>query len=291
MINYKIPEKLEKIPQKYLIPSFQQGKLEELRYKTYDSFNYGRGEKTLEKRVLVYLPYNYNTQKKYNIIYLSHGGWSDESTTMGDVNSPNPFKNIIDNAIENGNINPLIIVFVTYNNCGKKDSWDYNLAIRLTYNFHRELVNDILPIVEKTYSTYAKSSTKENLKNTREHRGFVGFSMGSVNTWRTFENALDYFYYFVPMSGNVDITKNQFEEIVLNSKKRFFIFAMTGDRDFAYQGFKWQVLSLAGEVFKFGDNESEGNIAYRQMSGYKHDRVAAETYIYNALRFLWKNQD
>ena len=52
-----------------------------------------------------------------------------------------------------------------------------------------------------TWEDYNTSS--ENLKATRDHRGFGGFSMGSVNTWHTFQYCLDHFRYFMPMSGNM----------------------------------------------------------------------------------------
>ena len=60
----------------------------------------------------------------------------------------------------------------------------------------------MIPAVESKYSTYAESVTKEGLEASRDHRGFGGFSMGSVNTWNTFRYCMDYFRYFMPMSGS-----------------------------------------------------------------------------------------
>ena len=272
---HKIPQELEKIPRTFRRPSLFPGRLEEFHYQTKDALDLSR---SLTKRALVYLPYGYDERQPYDIVYLSHGGWSTEETLMGSVTAPDSFKNVIDHSIAMGKIKPMIIVLVTYNNRTSKDSWNYGLAIELTQRFHRELTEDLLPQLEGHYSTYAQSNSPADLKAARLHRGFAGFSMGSVNTWRTFEHALDYFNYFMPMSGNVSTPKQVFEETALASQQPFFIFAMSGDRDFAYQAFKTQVLNLEGTVFRFGDNESEGNLAFREMPGYQHDKKAADTY-------------
>lgn len=70
----------------------------------------------------------------------------------------------------------------------------------LTVNYHNELINDLIPAVESKYSTYAKSSSHEDIVKSREHRAFGGFSMGSVTTWHTFVNNLDSFKYFITSS-------------------------------------------------------------------------------------------
>ncbi len=97
---------------------------------------------------------------------------------------------------------PILIVLPTYNNTSPQDSGDYGLALRLTDNFHNEILNDLIPAAEGKYSTYAEDTTPEGFAASRDHRGFGGFSMGSVNTWRTFQYCLDYFRYFMPMSGS-----------------------------------------------------------------------------------------
>lgn len=117
---------------------------------------------------------------------------------MGTPGSEREFKHIMDHAIEDGKIQPLIIVLPTYNNASPSDSGDYSLALRLTDNFHNELVNDLIPAAESKYSTYAESTDLAGLAASRDHRAFGGFSMSSMNTWRAFQHCLDYFRYFAP---------------------------------------------------------------------------------------------
>lgn len=120
--------------------------------------------------------------------FILCGGWGNENQTLGTPDNPSGFKNVIDNAIANGDFEPIIIVCPTYNNTSPEDSANFSLALRLNQNFHNELINDLIPAVESQYSTYAESTSTEDLTASRPHRGFGGFSMGSVATWRTFQN-------------------------------------------------------------------------------------------------------
>ena len=150
-LSGKVPDELEYIPDGYENPAREQGRLEKLTYDTWESFSYEQKSQKITKEAWVYLPYGYNAQNKYNIFYLSHGGWSNETTLMGTDTNPHYFKNVIDNAIQDGKIKPLIIVLPTYNNTSNDDSGNYSLAIKLTNQFHNELVNDLIPAAESRY--------------------------------------------------------------------------------------------------------------------------------------------
>ena len=291
-----VPDELEYIPDEYENPATQQGTLNKLTYDTWESFSYEQKSNKITKEAWVYLPYGYTDEEEYNVFYLSHGGWSNETTLMGTDDNPKSFKNVIYNAIQDGNIKPLIIVLPTYNNTSENDSSDYSLAIQLTNQFHNELVNDLIPAVESKYSTYAKDTTPQGLKESRDHRGFGGFSMGSVNTWNTFRYCLDYFRYFMPMSGSYTTDGEYMADLVRQqgySSQDFFIFAASGTDDFAYSAFKAQIMAMAnnsGGMFKLAKNESEGNMSFLEREGYKHDAKATDEYTYNGLRFFWNGQ-
>ena len=181
-MNKTIPPELEYIPDSYQQPAEHPGTLEKLTYQTWESFSYEAKNQSLTKEAWVYVPYDYDENRQYNIMYLSHGGWANETTIMGTDTEPHVFKHIVDHAIEDGKMQPILIVLPTYNNTSPEDSGDYGLAIQLTNNFHNELINDLIPAVESKYSTYAEDTTPDGLAASRNHRGFGGFSMGSVNT-------------------------------------------------------------------------------------------------------------
>lgn len=266
----------------------------ELEYDTYESMTYEEHSQVLHKRAIVYLPYGYSEEEPYNVFYLMHGGWSNETTYLGTPEQPNEFKNVLDNGIADGKIRPMIVVCPTYNNTSTEDSADYSLALRLTENYHNELINDLIPAVEETYSTYAEDTTEDGLRDSRDHRAFCGFSMGSVATWRTFQYCLDYFRYFMPSSGSLTSDGEYMVSIVKDAGREwndFFIFAASGTDDFAYTSFKYQIQAMADVsdgTFRYADNEREGNLYFLEQEGGVHSGEHAQEYFYNGLCWIWQ---
>jgi len=101
-----LPQELETIPEEYFSHAIQQGTLVELSYDTYESKTYEQKTQKLKKRAIVYLPYGYNEEEQYNVFYLMHGGWGNETTTLGTPDNPSAFENVI----AAGEFEPLIIV-------------------------------------------------------------------------------------------------------------------------------------------------------------------------------------
>lgn len=167
-----------------------------------------------------------------------------------------------------------------------------NDQIRLTALYPQELVNDLIPAVETHYSTYAENVSEGGLRQSRDHRGFGGFSMGSVSAWQVFDHCLDYFRYFITMSGNCGNGSQQDAAVKRSGYgiPDFFIFAATGTQDFAYGGFKQQIMNMGRyfpNSFRFSDTQEDGNLSYREKKGATHDYAHANQYIYNGLRFFW----
>ncbi len=297
-MNKILPVILYEVPDEYLIKSRYHGRVEMLEYDTYDAFSYEQKDKPLKKKACIYLPYGYDERKKYNVLYLMHGGGGYEGTfLLGDDGSRNEkykcigFKNIIDHGIEDGKIDPLIIVCPTYNNEDINDSHHFGRAIELTRHYPRELVNDLIPAVEQKYSSYAMSTDKDGLMKSRDHRAFGGFSMGAVTTWRVFDSCLDCFRFFIPVSGNLGDGQMHEEAVKRSgySKEDFFIFTVTGSEDFARDNLRKQIINMGNEysdTFKIADTMDRGNIVYREVEGAYHDYRFANQYIYNALMFL-----
>lgn len=265
----RIPEELAQIPEAYFQPASEQGSVERLDYQTYESMSYEDRTTQLTKTAYVYLPYGYSGETPYSVLYLMHGGWSNETTYLGTPEDPHELKNVLDHAIQDKNMPPVIVVCPTYNNTSPEDSADYGLALRLTDNYHNELANDLIPAVEEKYSTYAEGTSAQELRESRSHRAFAGFSMGSVTTWHTFQYCMDYFRYFLPSSGNLTSDGAYMESLVIDAgygPKDFFIYAMSGTEDFAYAAFTNQIQSML----------DAGN--------------AALQYIYNGLIWLWAEE-
>lgn len=295
---------LEEIPDEYLASSDQPGQVVRIDYasNTYDEEN-----RPMDKYAYVYLPYGYdaeNENTKYDIFYLMHGWTGDAELYLGGENGDRPLKRIFDNLIANGDMEPMIVVTSTYyqDNEEKASTVEEEDSI-LTANFYHELLNDLMPAVESTYHTYAQSVDEAGLKATREHRIFGGFSMGSVTTWYTFLNALDYFKYYMPISGDswvisetgmgadeetADETARYLSEYVQSSgytQEDFVIYALTGTDDTAYPALSRQIEAMKNypEGFTYSETASEGNLFFQVAEGGVHNYTSMIQYIYNAL--------
>ena len=131
-----LPDELAEIPDGYYGEAARQGTLANLYYDTYESMTYEEGTTTLTKRAVVYLPYGYSEDQSYNVFYLMHGGWSDETTYLGTPDSPAPFKNVLDHVMAAGAMAPMIVVCPTYNNTSSQDSGIHSGEYALQYFYN-----------------------------------------------------------------------------------------------------------------------------------------------------------
>ncbi|WP_195262886.1 alpha/beta hydrolase-fold protein [Clostridium sp. 1001275B_160808_H3] len=300
------------LPEEYRIENKKQGTIERLEYKVEDL------EKSNNiKHLNLYLPYEYEAtdkNKKYNVLYLMHGGGEDENLLFGGPGKNTELKNILDNMIANCDIKPLIVVTPTFygvKNDLKNDeelchveTIDHSLPIIETKYFHNELINDLIPFVETKYNTYTSSANKEDLKASREHRAFGGFSMGSVTTWYAFINCLDYFKYFIPLSGDCwalaqkaegNMAKETAEYLAKVAKdsgyapKGYYLLCASGDLDIAYPNMKPQIDAMRElkDSFIYSSDLKEGNFYFIVGHGGIHNWHWINQFIYNILPDLF----
>ncbi len=279
------------LPDGYRLPSDKPGVIQTLHYKTPNTEN-GLDDKKMH----VYLPYGYDakaTDKKYNVLYMMHGGGENEDLLFGGPGQDRELKRILDHMIANGDIEPLIVVTPTFNG-GKKD-------VSL---FHEELLGKIIPTVETQFNTYAKSGSLADLKASRAHRAIGGFSQGSVTTWFAYINALDYFKHFIPLSGDSWVIEprggglkpKETAEYLANVARKsgykpldYYIFSATGDLDIAYANLKPQVdaMKQLTDAFIYSSNPSKGNFYFLEAEGGTHAWGWQNQYIYNILPDLF----
>lgn len=293
---------IKDIPSDYLRVSSQQGTVEKFEYETN---SYDKLARNLKKSAYIYLPYGYDendSSTKYNIIYLLHGGGGNNRRYLVENNY---LKNILDNMIEKKELDPLIVVTPTYYDNDNSDSSVSGSGVA-TEKFHNEVINDLIPQVEMKYNTYLVDTSKENIEASREHRAFGGFSIGSVATWYEFIYDLDYFKYFLPMSGDSWIlgtqasangkakeTAEYLSNVVNNSKYKddFYIFAVTGTDDIAYNAEKNQIEEMKKlNTFKYGYDKNNNNLYFGILEGGLHDYSYIRQYIYNALPLFWSRK-
>ena len=275
------------MPSEMLQENDKKGTVERFTYssQTYDE----QGSLPLEKSAWIYLPYGYDNAKKYNILYLLHGGGVNEDwwlKTFPDTVT------ILDNMMAQGICEPCIIVTPTYY---RGTETDRNGEF-ITEQFHHELRRDLVPAIEAKYSTYADGDISvENLVKTRNHRAFAGLSLGSMTTYRAaFYNNYDLFSWYGPFSGccgpkgdhAVEIRRitETLENGVKNNLPLDYMFCCNGDQDIAYE----EHIDIMTNAEKQCDILKRGaNYDFFIIPGGVHDMKAWQLHLYHALQIFF----
>lgn len=133
------------------------GKLEMIEY---DSKTVGT-----TRKMQIYTPPGYSTDKQYPVLYLLHGIGGDE-TEWERFATPDV---LLDNLIDDGKAVPMIVVMPN-GRAQKNDRAEGNVFATAPAfaAFEKDLLQDVIPSIESRYSVQAD----------REHRALAGLSMG-----------------------------------------------------------------------------------------------------------------
>lgn len=176
------------------------------------------------RTLLVYTPpgYDENSNKKYPVLYLIHGG-SDTEETWTKVGRANF---IADNLIASGNAVPMIIV-MPYGNVWPKPMGD----------FTKDVVNDIIPFIESNYRVLTDS----------KNRAVAGFSVGggqTLNIGFTNTEKFGYICSYAPYTATDEFKKNftnwSPDASLINSRLKLFTISV-GTEDFLYESVKQNI--------------------------------------------------
>lgn len=290
------------VDEKYYRPDCPElGDVEEVIYGT--SYYAGDGQPLL-KPCYVYTPYGYDPEDKdtrYDIVYFMHGFLCNANSTFeGDEGA---IGNLFDWLIYEKKTKPFIAVAVT---------WDYENAIRdfdTSYEqilqFHQEFRRDIVPAVESQYNTYALTTDGKGLRDSREHRAFAGYSMGSVTTWQVFLLCADLVKWYAPLAcdcwalqhfGGAQKPKETAD--MLASVPTVFhlgpedydFWCGAGDKDQTVL----QMIPQLFEMWKWEPSEEDrpkpfnrDNLKLYLLPGFEHGVPACEDLLYHAMQHLF----
>lgn len=283
------------VPDIYLQPIEQAGTVTQI---TYDSKDFVRDGSDITKTAYVYLPYGYDendTETRYNICYLMHG-WGGHA---GEYFQYANITDMLDNMIAKGDIPPTIFVSATFYNDNSDTSFSGSVAE--FRQFHRDFEEYLMPAVEEQFHTYAESTSPDDLKASRDHRAFGGFSLGSVTTWLQFCYDSDYIRYFLPMSGscwyyggygdfqiekNVDFIQQLIQDNDLD-ERGYFIYHGVGTNDTV----KSQSIDMAEEMLSRSDIFTPDHYVFYQREDGQHDHVSCREFMYNALPLFFGGEN
>ena len=216
------------VPGERTTPYFETDHRGTVTYKWYDSAILG-----INRRLTVYTPYGYeakaNAKKKYPVLYLLHGAGGDEEawSSMGRA------AQILDNLIEQGKAQPMIVVMPNGNpnqqaaqTLGLKTS-DVNFRDPAYANAYvRSLCEEIVPFIEKEFRVNAKP----------ESRAIAGLSMGGGHTISASTLYPAMFDYICPLSAAGSANDEQIQALKKAGVKLYFL--ACGTSDFLYEGSK-----------------------------------------------------
>ena len=261
----------DEIPPEYMKAAEEGGQIQRIAYASQDYLN-GTGEIT--KHAVVYLPHGYSEENRYKVLVLCHGvgGTEDE---WGFYKPYSIQKNIVDNLILNGDIEPLIIVMPNGRSCAEpyKTSMDNAAAF---YCFGSELRNDLLPWIEEHYPTYGSD---------REQRAMAGLSMGGMQTINIgLCECLDLFSWFgafsaAPTSNEADKIAaeiGQFPDLPIS-----YFYSICGTEDNLY----FAGSAAAKDLPAHTDRVTEANWHWQERSG-GHDFGIWNLGLYNFLKIF-----
>lgn len=292
------------------VPCSEQGTIVEVAYTTpaYAVNEMLGKDATMEKTLQVYLPYGYDETQQYNVLYLLHGTGGKDTYWFFDA-EPETTRNVLDNMIRQGLCDPLIVVTPCYtaeikgkefkisNELVTAYAEQHNDSYLLVRNdlwtqfFAYELRNDIVPLVESQFSTFAgKDVSEQSLIDSREHRAIAGLSRGSMAAMRSGMLAnLDLFAWFGNYSG-IWLDFEKLESILHSTDYSVrFWYNGTGTEDAVGSAAENQIQFHNQVMEKLSDRIVDGqNYALVVLDGGAHDFPSWIIDLYNSLLVFFR---
>ena len=276
----------EPVPEEYAGECAHPGTVIQIDYPSRDYTT----QTPVTKPAFVYLPYGYDEtgDVKYDVIYLMHGWMMQAEDYYADQFQ---IQELFDHMIENRDTAPFIAISLSFDAENRPQT--YQRSVEELALFHYELREYAMPYLETRLHTFAKSSAASDLRASRSHRAFAGFSMGGVTAWHQFIFNLDLIHSFIPMSADswikghnggalhADATVNELAKAIHRggySRSDYFIYAGNGTLDPMFSSMDEQIQ----EMRKRQEFDSVNMIYGIKENGY-HDMYAVREHLFHAL--------
>lgn len=203
------------------------------------------------RQLYIYAPpgYDIDTNKKYPVLYILHGGGEDETgwATQGKTDL------IMDNLIASKKAEPMLIVMPDANVGG--NAFDESVL----KTFESELKDMIIPFIEKNYRA----------ETTAKKRALAGLSMGGIHTLYTgikntaLFSALGVFSsgWMQPRQGSTAVAQYDFMKAnaaMINNNLTALWISMGGKEDIAYKNCQLMLAKLDELKIKYTYSEYPG---------------------------------
>ena len=229
----------------------------------------------------ILLPAGYDGSESYPVMYMLHGIFGNEYSFTGDGNLH--IKELIGNMTNQNLCKKMIVVFPDmFAASDPKAKPGFNDEAVANYdNFINDLVNDLMPFVEKNFS----------VKTGRENTAICGFSMGGRETLFISIMRSDLFAYagaIAPAPGLVPARdwamqhKGQLkeEELKYSNTQNIWLMVCCGTNDGTVGKFPLTYHQL---LEKNGVEHT-----WYEVSGADHNNVAIQSGIYHFVQFIFQ---
>jgi enterochelin esterase-like enzyme len=211
------------------------------------------------RHIMVYTPpgYDADTQKRYPVLYLQHGGGEDETgwTRQGRVNF------ILDNLIAQKKAVPMIVVMekgyaARTGAAAEPKGKGFNFGA-----FEDVVVKDLVPLIDSTYRTVAD----------REHRAVAGLSMGAAQAMQIGLTHLDTFSAVAAFSGAGKVDPKTayggvFADAAAFDKKVSLLYLHSGT-----VGLDAGIHRGAKTLYEMLQKSGSKNVVFRDLEGQGHE--------------------
>lgn len=250
---------------------------------TVESITYYSNLALKKKPADVLLPQNYNTRKKYPVLYINHGIYCTEKTLQEECYK---IRTMYNNLVKKGEAKEMIIVFTSvYTNPVSDRCLGYTIEqLRHYDDFREDLINCLMPYINSHYSTYTD----------REHTAISGFSMGAREALYTGITRPFYFGYIAcacPAAGVVpgEDALLTHPGIMRSEDLRFnvgeptpYVFLVTG-------GTKDPTVEQNPKKYHQVLDANNVDHLWQEIQGGKHDETSITPMYYNFLKSIFKN--
>ncbi len=241
-----------------------------------------------QRNMIVYTPAGYDPDTPYNVVIVSPGAghdaqyWLERTNLFGSVIGRIEGRELLDRLIEQGLIEPVIVVAVEYYHHGHPDE--------IAVPYGKDLRERVLPFLAEHYATYASIGEDGKFIAAPEHFAYVGASFGAMIGWHLLPHNTDLFGYWGLLSGAFTDDEEMAAWInagVSEEHPILWLYAGDGEKAHGWQPYLHRVEALDELCACL---ETDKNLSFVAVKDTAHDFGAWNTGLINCLQIFFRNR-
>ncbi len=261
----------------------------------YSTPNFVSGaEEPVGKTMQVYLPYGYDENGQYDVLFLIHPRGCDDrfwleqthNYAWPELDAPVDAVCMLDNLIERGLARPMLVVSIR----GYLDEQAMRVhdSAQIYPQMEKEFAQVILPFVVEHFATYAEGGSREQLSAAREHFGVLGASFGAfMEELSVLAPNLDLVSWYA-MTGGGSVTRNYLEPIWKSSGTTGLPISLLYFIEGEFDDMGPIVSSVRDLAAWEGVFKADGNLRFIQINGIGHNETEWVTALYDAAQLFFR---